>query len=209
MSLFQTKLDLFKSDKPYYGATTAPQLVQLTPIPYLSITGQGAPDREPFVQAVESLYTVAYAIKNSCKKESQDFVVPKLEGLWWANGERHMLDIPRDQWQWKLLIRMPDYVDARNTEDASKLAAAKKKTLEPIRRVTFEILNEGTCVQMLHVGPYSTEPETIEQMHSYIEARRLVQAGLHHEIYLSDPRKVKPDQMKTIIRYPVTPLNES
>ncbi|GAA0375291.1 GyrI-like domain-containing protein [Caldalkalibacillus horti] len=203
MSLFQQKLDLSRTDKNYYSATGTPQLIQLNEIPYLTITGYGAPESDMFINAVEALYTVAYAIKNISKKDAKDFVVPKLEGLWWVNSENEMLEVPRGDWHWKLMIRMPDFVSERIADDACKVAIAKKKKLDLIHNITFEIINEGACVQMMHIGPYSTEPDTIEHIHTFMHSHDFVQNGLHHEIYISDPRKVKPSLLKTILRYPV------
>ncbi|MGV2806712.1 hypothetical protein GNF85_24575, partial [Clostridium perfringens] len=103
------KLDLAKSDKTYYTAGNTPELVQFAPLLYLSFEGQGAPESSLFEDATEALYTVAYGVKGHCKAEIQDFTVPKLEGQWWVNSERYGLEVPKEEWHWKLLIRMPAF----------------------------------------------------------------------------------------------------
>jgi len=128
--------------------------------------------------------------------------VPKLEGLWWVEQDVPALEVPRSQWHWTLLIRMPDFVDQAVVETVQEQVAKKKKN-DLIREVKFERITEGKCVQVMHVGPYATEPETIERLLSYLQENGMEIDGLHHEIYLSDPCKTAPEKMKTIIRYPV------
>lgn len=209
MKWFTGKLDLTKTDKPYYSASTEPVLIEFGELPYLSITGKGAPEGPAFAAATEALYTVAYAVKAICKGEHRDFAVAKLEGLWWVESKTESMQeairVPREEWHWKLLIRMPDFVSGEMADTARENAARKKKALEPIRRVAFETIREGLCVQVMHVGPYSTEPETLARLAAFMDERRLVSNGLHHEIYLSDPRKANPETMRTILRHPVQP----
>ncbi|KRE82562.1 hypothetical protein ASG89_15065 [Paenibacillus sp. Soil766] len=198
------KLDLAKAYKTYYTAPTKPQIVEFEPISYVTIVGKGDPDGITFANATEALYTVAYGVKGHCKKAEKDFTVPKLEGQWWVDGDlRTALEVPREEWHWKLLIRMPEFVTAELVEEARSAALAKKKELKVIADVGYETLHEGLCVQMLHVGPYATEPETLAQIEHFISQEQLSYRGLHHEIYLSDPRKMDPARMKTILRYPV------
>ncbi|CAN7646614.1 GyrI-like domain-containing protein [Paenibacillus sp. LjRoot56] len=198
------KLDLAKAYKAYYTAPTKPELVVFEPISYVTIVGKGDPDGATFANATEALYTVAYGVKGHYKKLEKDFTVAKLEGQWWVDGDpRTALEVPREEWHWKLLIRMPTYVSAEIVEEARTTAMAKKKELKVISDVGYESLNEGTCVQMLHVGPYATEPETLARMEQFLEDNQLRYCGLHHEIYLSDPRKIESAKMKTILRYPV------
>ncbi|KQX44741.1 GyrI-like domain-containing protein [Paenibacillus sp. Root444D2] len=197
------KLDLAKTYKSYYTAPAKPQLVEFEPNWYVTIQGQGDPDGIAFSNATEALYTLSYSIKGIYKKEEKDFTVAKLEGLWWVDGDRKALDVPREEWHWKLLIRMPDYVRAESIEDARSIAMSKKKELTVISDINYETLHEGACVQMLHVGPYAAEPESLKQIEHFLTEHRRKIRGLHHEIYLSDPRKVEPSKMKTILRYPV------
>ncbi|WP_308637627.1 GyrI-like domain-containing protein [Paenibacillus silvisoli] len=199
-----TKLDLTKADKAYYGAGKKPELVELPALPYLRITGSGSPDSAAFAAAIEAIYTVAYSIKALCKQAEQDFTVAKLEGLWWVEVDvPDPLTVPREQWQWTLLIRQPDYVTAAIAEQGLANALNKKSHV-PIGSVVFDRFHEGTCAQMLHVGPFSTEPETLAVLHGFIEQQGLAIRGKHHEIYLSDFRKTAPDKLRTILRYPVS-----
>jgi len=197
-----TKIDLTKEYKTYYTAKTIPEIVEFGEIPFLTIEGKGEPAGEVFTKAVEALYPLAYGVKNICKKQGKDFGVPKLEGLWWVESDRPSLEVPREEWRWKLLIRMPDYVTSEIVEKA-KEGVFKKKGIELIKKIKFEKIKEGKCVQILHLGPYSTEPESLVKMRKLMEQKNLVENGLHHEIYLSDPRKVAPEKMKTILRQPV------
>ncbi|MEM2896880.1 MAG: GyrI-like domain-containing protein, partial [Candidatus Bathyarchaeia archaeon] len=144
----------------------------------------------------------AYGLKNICKKQGKDFGVPKLEGLWWVESDRPALEVPREEWRWKLLIRMPDFVTSEIVEK-TKEEVFKKKGMELIKEIKFEKIREGKCVQILHVGPYSTEPRSLAKMRKLMEEKKFVESGLHHEIYLSDPRKVAPEKTKTILRQPV------
>ncbi len=196
------KLDLVKEYKSYYKASKKPELVEFEEANYLSIEGKGEPAGKIFVSKVEALYPLAYGIKKICKEQDLDFGVPKLEGLWWVEGDVPALEVPRNEWCWKLLIRMPDFV-TREMMLSVQPEVTKKKKNELIQEISFEKNVEGKCVQIMHVGPYSTEPETINSLMVFITENKLTVSGLHHEIYLSDPRKTEPSKMKTLIRYPV------
>jgi len=196
------KLDLVKEYKSYYKAVKKPEIVEFDAINYLSIEGQGEPAGEVFVNKVEALYPLAYGIKKICKEQNSDFGVPKLEGLWWVEGNMPALEVPRSEWYWKLLIRMPEFVTEEMMVSVQPVVAKKKKS-ELIKEISFEKIMEGKCVQIMHIGPYSTEPETISSLMKFMSQNNLSINGLHHEIYLSDPRKTEPSKMKTLIRYPV------
>ncbi len=197
-----TKLDLTKEYKTYYTAKTTPEVVEFNEVQFLTIEGKGAPSGKEFTAKVEALYPLAYGVKNVCKKQGKDFVVPKLEGLWWVESNKPALEVPREEWRWKLLIRMPEFVTSDIVEKV-KAEVIKKKGIELVKEIKFEKITEGKCVQILHVGPYSTEPESLSKMRKLIKEKNLIENGLHHEIYLSDPRKVTPEKMKTILRQPV------
>ncbi len=197
-----TKINFVKEYKQYYTAKNTTSVVEFGKVPYLSIQGKGEPAGEVFTKAIEALYPLAYGVKNIYKKEGQDFGVPKLEGLWWVKSNKPALEVPRSKWYWKLLIRMPDFVTPEIAKEA-KENVIKKKGLELIKEINFETINEGKCIQIMHIGPYATEPETIEKMKNYMKENSFVENGLHHEIYLSDPRKTVPEKMKTILRQPV------
>ncbi len=196
------KTDLVKQDKEYYSAKKKPEIREFKELNFLVIEGKGEPAGIEFTKAVEALYPLAYGIKNIYKKQEMDFAVPKLEGLWWVNSEKDALEVPRSEWYWKLMIRTPDFVTNENFKQA-KINVIKKKGIAKINEIQFEKITEGKCIQIMHVGPYSTEPETINQMQNFMKENGFVKNGLHHEIYLSDPRKTAPEKMKTILRQPV------
>ncbi len=196
------KLDLTKKYKTYYSAKAKPELTEFGNIQYLTIKGKGEPAGKEFDEKTATLYPVAYGIKKICKAQSKDFAVPKLEGLWWADSSKPFLSVPRSEWQWKLLIRMPDFVTSKMlTQSLNDLVKAKK--IKSDYDIILETINEGKLINILHTGPYSAEPATIAHMDSFIKENKLSKNGLHHEIYLSDPNKTEPSKMKTILRQPV------
>lgn len=200
--MVNSKLDLVKEYKTYYTAKTNPELIEFNEILFLTIAGKGEPGGGEFTDKVEALYSLAYSIKNVGKKQGKDFAVPKLEGLWWVNSDKPALEVPRKEWQWRLLIRLPDFITLETFEKA-KEEVFKKKRLELTKEIKFEKIKEGKSVQVIHIGPYSLEPETIKKMRDFMENNDLVENGLHHEIYLSDPRRTAPEKMKTILRQPI------
>ena len=197
------KIDLYQLHKPEYAAPRKPALVRTRPARYLAIAGQGAPGGERFTACIGALYAVAFTIKMTRKfAGKQDYAVCKLEGQWFLEGSP--ADIPRDEWQWKLLIRTPDFI-AESDRRAAVAALRKKGKPREVEEVTLETIAEGLCVQMLHVGPYDREHESIALMRAFAENAGLKFAGPHHEIYLSDPRRVAAERLKTILREPVKP----
>ncbi len=202
MNRGMAKLDLVKEYKVYYKAGTKPEMVEFGPIEFLAIEGKGEPAGEVFTRKIEALYPLAYGIKKVCKDKERDFGVPKLEGLWWVEGNKPALEVLRSEWCWKLLIRMPEFVTKEMMVSVQPEVAKKKKN-ELIQEISFEKITEGKCIQIMHIGPYSTEPETINTLMEFISKNGFSVNGLHHEIYLSDPRKTEPSKMKTLIRYPV------
>lgn len=204
------KTDLTKIHKAYYTARPMPELVVIEAASYLSITGKGDPSGEDYALRLQALYATAYALKFMYKAKQRDFVVAKLEGLWWFDEARYghvtmqeaPLKIPRSEWEYRLLIRLPAYVDKADVLSA-KQQAAQKKALHGIEAVSYYEMEEGKCIQMLHVGPFDREPETLEQIRLFSEAHKLRRNGKHHEIYLSDFRKTAPEKLKTILREPV------
>ncbi|MCR8632673.1 hypothetical protein [Paenibacillus radicis (ex Xue et al. 2023)] len=121
-----SKLDLAKTDKTYYTAPNHPQIVTLPKLTYLAVTDKGSPDSPIFARATEALYKLAYSVKAICKADGCDFTVPKLEGLWWVESEQNALEVPREEWHWKLLIRLPDFAQSDQIEDARRQTIAKK-----------------------------------------------------------------------------------
>ena len=189
----KTKLDLIKEYRTYYTAKTTPEIVEIEEGKFLTIEGKGAPGGDEFQAKVSALYSLAYGIKMLMKKEGKDFTVAKLEGLWWVDSDKPYYEVPREEWCWKLLIRQPEFITSEIIEKARQ-EVIKKKKLELLNEVNFEKMKEGKCVQILHVGPYSTEPESLEKMYNLMKEKGLVYNGFHHEIYISDPRKVAPEK---------------
>jgi hypothetical protein len=198
------KIDLYQQHKADYAATRKPALVNLPEARYLAITGQGAPGGDLFQARIGALYGVAFTVKMTRKFAGlQDYAVCKLEAQWWSDAPReNFAQAPKDQWRWKLLIRTPDFISADHVKQAVAVLLKRGKG-EDVKRVQLETLAEGRCVQMLHVGPYEKEHETVAAMKAFAEGEGLRFHGLHHEIYLSDPRRVPPERLKTILRLPV------
>ena len=198
------KLDLFQQFKDQYVAEKRPVFLEIPPVPYLAVVGQGEPGGEAFQQAVASLYGAAYGIKMARKKAGLgDYKVAPLQGQWWVDGTHSWRDIPRERWQWQLLIRVPAEI-AQPDLDVAVAEAVRKKKDADLGRVRLVTLHEGPCVQMLHVGEYSSEAHTVAQMTDFAASQGLAFRGPHHEIYLSDPNRTAPEKLKTILRHPVT-----
>jgi len=196
------KLDLYKVHKAEYVAPRKPALVKVGPAKYLTFAGRDKPGGPVFQAAIGALYAMAFTIKMAYKFEGQDYKVCHLEGLFWtASGEAFSED-PAQPLEWKLLIRVPDFITALNLKAAAVQLKLKGKAPEAAQ-VKLETLREGRCVQMLHIGPYCDEPRSIAQMKAFAEEQGLALKGPHHEIYLSDPRRVAPEKLRTILRYPV------
>lgn len=200
------KLDLLKTDPNYYKVGKEPEIRDLDPYYYLTVSGKCAPADQKFQAAVEKLYAIAYGIKFLAKAEDMDFTVPKMEGFWFIEGgmdaQAGFVDSPKDQWCWKITIRMPDFIEESHYNRA--LAGAKaRKAMEGLEEVKFELINEGRVAQILHIGSYDAETPTIQKLHQFIFDQELEIAGYHHEIYLTDPRKTAHDKLRTVIRYAV------
>ena len=179
--------------------------VDVPPLNYLMVDGQGDPNTAPaYAEAVEALFTVSYTLKFMVKKGplALDYGVMPLEGLWWADEWSAFVTGDRSHWQWTMMIMQPEVV----TPDLVSQALAdvqKRKNPPAVARLRFETSAEGTCAQLLHIGPFSAEGPTIEKVHAFIDARGRL-AGKHHEIYLSDIRKAAPAKWRTIIRQGLT-----
>ncbi|MBI3742696.1 MAG: GyrI-like domain-containing protein [Chloroflexi bacterium] len=198
------KLDLFQQHKMEYATSKTPALIEVGAARYLAIDGQGEPGAKEFQVKVKALYSVAYTLKFMSKKAGHDYKVAPLEGLWGVGKGSFSWDAPRDQWRWKLLIRVPDFIEAAPVSAAKDQCIAKTGD-DTIQSVRLETITEGQCVQVLHVGPYGAERESVEAMERFADERGMAFDGSHHEIYLSDPRRVAPGKLKTILRHPVKP----
>jgi hypothetical protein len=195
------KIDLYKLHKNEYVTPRKPVLIGMKPAQYLAISGEGAPGGQRFSACIGALYGAAFTIKMTRKfAGKQDYVVCKLEGQWHFGGDPAA--VPKEKWRWKLLIRTPDFITPADLKQAVAKLLAKGKP-PTIKEVKLERIDEGQCVQVLHVGPYEREKETMEIMCSFAASQGFEFAGLHHEIYLSDPRRVPAERLKTILRQPV------
>ena len=197
-------IDLKKKLKPLYAASAkTPAIVDVPALSCLMVDGTGEPGGTAFQEAVGTLYSVAYTLKFSFKKErSIDYPVMALEGLWHAESMDHFLAQKRESWKWTLFIVLPDVVTKKDV--AKALKGVKEKAKFPrFPEVRFEKFKEGRSAQVMHVGPYSTERETIDRLHAFVEEQGYRLHGAHHEIYLGDPRRSKPEKLKTILRHPV------
>ena len=196
------KLDLYKIHKAEYEAPKKPALVKVGPAKYLTFAGRDKPGGPVFQAAIGALYAMAFTIKMAKKFAGQDYKVSHLEGLYWTASGKDLLEEPGQEMEWKLLIRVPDFITARDLKGALAQLQARGKAPEAAQ-VKLETIREGRCVQMLHVGPYCDEPLTIAQMKGLAEQEGLALEGPHHEIYLSDPGRVAAEKLRTILRYPV------
>ncbi|UHQ24961.1 GyrI-like domain-containing protein [Lysobacter sp. 5GHs7-4] len=200
------KYDIKKACKALYGAPAGRfERVEMPAMQYLMIDGAGDPNTAPaYVAAVEALYTASYTLKFMSKAElKRDYVVPPLEGLWWAEDWSDFVARRKERWRWTMMIAVPEFVPAAMAEKAIAQAIEKKglAALSPLRVARLE---EGLVVQTLHVGPYDDEGPTLQKLHQeFLPAQGLVPAGHHHEIYLSDPRKTAAAKLKTVLRQPV------
>ncbi|MFP4250087.1 MAG: GyrI-like domain-containing protein [Armatimonadota bacterium] len=199
------KRDFRKMHTTLYQPPREPVMVEVPPMNFVMIDGSGDPNTETWYQAaVEALYAVAYSIKYNVKERSEDldFVMPPLEALWWVEGMENLSEADRDSWQWTLMIMMPEPVDHEIYQRGHE-RACEKKCLVAAEMMRFEEYDEGLSAQILHVGPYDQEQPTIERLHAFIAEQGHRRRGRQHEIYLSDPRRTKPENLKTILRQPV------
>ena len=204
--------DFKKEYKDFYLPKNKPQIVNVPKANYIAIRGQGNPNEEggAYQRAISVLYAVAYTLKMSYKTDYKiagffEYVVPPLEGFWWQNGIHGVDYSKKDEFNWISIIRLPDFITRENFDWAVKTASEKKKI--DCSKAEFLTIEEGLCVQIMHIGSFDDEPASLEKMDKYLEEngyeKDFSDTRLHHEIYLSDPRKSTPDKQKTVIRHPV------
>ncbi len=200
-----TKLDLKKAEKELYQPSTKSYVtVDVPPMNYLMIDGTGNPGTsQDFNDAVEALYSVAYKLKFMTKTE-QDFTVMPLQGLWWADDMDMFLadTLNKDAWLWTMMIRQPDHITEGQVHEAID-AVANAKSPIALPKLRFEPYHEGLSAQIMYVGPYSAEGPTIAGLHDYIRTEGYQLYGKHHEIYISDMRRIAQEKLKTVIRQPM------
>ena len=204
--------DYKKEYKEFYLPKNKPGLITVPRMNFVAVRGRGDPNEEDgaYKQAIGLLYGIAFTIKMSKKGDRQiegyfDYVVPPLEGFWWQDGVQGIDYAHKEAFRWISAIRLPDFVTQADFDWAVEEATRKKKA--DFSKAEFWTYEEGLCVQCLHVGPYDAEPATVARMHAYMEDQGcrldITEYRMHHEIYLSDARKVAPERWKTVIRHPV------
>lgn len=204
--------DFKKEYKEFYLPKNAPGIVTVPSADYIAVRGKGDPNDESgeYKSAVNILYSVAFTLKMSYKTDYKiegyyEYVVPPLEGFWWQEGVRGVDYSKKSDFCWISVIRLPDFVTKKDFDWAVERASAKKGI--DCSKAEFLKLDEGLCCQMMHIGSYNDEPATVKLMDEYIQANGYendFESGrLHHEIYMSDPRRVPPERLKTVIRHPI------
>ncbi len=194
--------------------TSKPEIVTVPKMNYVAVRGIGDPNEEDgdYKRAIGMLYAISFTIKMSKKGDRRiegyfDYVVPPLEGFWWQDGIEGVNYAHKEAFNWISVMRLPDFVTRADFDWAVAEATEKKK--QDFSKVEFLTIEEGLCVQCMHVGPYDDEPATVAMMHEYIDeqgcAPDITDKRLHHEIYLSDARKVAPEKLRTVIRHPIKP----
>ena len=204
--------DFKKEYKEFYAPKNKPEIVDLPKANYIAVRGEGDPNNEDgaYKQAVGILYAIAYTLKMSYKTDHKingffEYVVPPLEGFWYQDGIDGVDYSNKDSFKWISVIRLPDFITKEDFAWAVETAGRKKKT--DCSCAEFLTIEEGMCVQIMHTGPFDDEPASVALMDEYLEKNGYVNdiddKRLHHEIYLSDPRKTAPEKLKTIIRHPI------
>ena len=204
--------DFKKEYKEFYMPKNKPAIVEVPKANYIAVRGTGDPNEEDgaYKQAIGVLYAIAYTLKMSYKTDYKiegfyEYVVPPLEGFWWQDGVTGVDYSNKSAFHWISVIRLPDFVTQNDFEWAVETATKKKKM--DCSSAEFMTIEEGLCVQIMHLGSYDTEPETVALMDAYLKENGyendINETRLHHEIYLSDPRKAEPEKWKTVIRHPI------
>lgn len=204
--------DFKKEYKEFYLPKSTPSVITVPKMNYIAVRGKGDPNEEngEYKNTIGLLYGIAFTIKMSYKGAHKidgyfEYVVPPLEGFWWQNGAQNIDYSHKENFNFISVIRLPDFVTKADFDWAIEEASKKKK--QDFSKVEFFTYDEGVCVQCMHVGSYDDEPKTVALMHEYIKARGyeldITDKRLHHEIYLSDPRKCEASKLKTVVRHPI------
>jgi hypothetical protein len=204
MAAAAAKVDFKRTMKPYWLPPVGKfVIVEVPELAFAMIDGAGDPNTAPeYSSAVSWLYTMSYTLKFMSKAAGRDYGVAPLEGLWWSDDMTDFLQGRKDRWSWTAMIMQPDWITPSQFAEAIKKAEAKLGA--PPRSLRLERFREGLSVQTMQLGPYSGEGPTIRKLHEeFLPANGLNETGKHHEIYVSDPRRVAPEKLKTVIRQPV------
>ena len=204
------KLDFKKQDRALYAGKLGQwDTVDVPEMLFLMIDGTGDPNGPNYARALSALYPVGYALKFASKANDADFVVPPLEAVWWADDPGAFVRNDRSSWRWTAMLRMPEDLsegDLCRTRESSREKLVRKgdADVSALDEVRLDYVTEGTCLQTLHIGPYTAEAPVLAELHDRLMPERgLTFNGPHHEIYLSDPRRVAPEKLKTLLRQPV------
>lgn len=195
------KTNLKKEDARYYTAKLTPEIIDVQEVSYISIQGSGEPGGEKFQDSVSAIFSLAYQLKLDYKKKGIDFSVPNLEATWWTESGEFHIDLPRDQWLWKVMIRIPRFVSMDDFEIARDILVEEKR-LHLAVDAELEEAREGKFVQILHQGPYEEVGAAYEKLIDFAGENGLRIEIPYREIYLSDPSRTAPDRLRTIIRIP-------
>ena len=204
--------DFKKEYKEFYMPKSKPAIVTVPKANYIAVRGKGNPNEEDgaYQKAISVLYAIAYTLKMSYKTDYKingffEYVVPPLEGFWWQEDINGIDYGNKDSFDWICVLRLPDFISRENFDWAVNTAAKKKKL--DCSSAEFLTIDEGLCVQIMHIGPFDDEPESVAKMDAYLSENGyendLSDTRLHHEIYMSDARKVTPEKWKTVIRHPI------
>lgn len=209
--------DYKKEYKEFYMPPKKPTIVNVPKMNYIAVRGQGNPNEEDgeYKKAIGLLYGIAFTIKMSYKGTHKiegyfQYVVPPLEGFWWQDNVIGIDYSQKEKFQWIAVIRLPDFVTKEEFDWAVEEATKKKK--EDFSKVEYFTYEEGMCVQCMHIGSYDEEPLTVEKMHAYMEEQGyeldITEKRMHHEIYLSDPRRTSEEKLKTVVRHPIKQIQK-
>ena len=209
--------DFKKEYKEYYQPKKKPEIINIPSFNFIAVRGKGNPNEENgmYQQAISVLYAVAYTLKMSYKTDHKiegfyEYVVPPLEGFWWQEDEKNVDYLNKEKFHWISVIRLPDFISKKDFDWAVEKASMKKKI--DCSKVEFFTFEEGLCVQMMHYGSFDEEEATVEIMNQYLQEKGyrndFNKSRLHHEIYLSDARKVAPEKWRTVIRHPICKISK-
>lgn len=201
------KIDLKKERNDLYAPPAkAITVVEVPPLNFLMIDGQGDPNTSPeFQAAMETLFSVSYTLKFSLKKGAQpvDYAVMPVEGLWWSDNMDDFLNGDKSNWSWTVMIAQPDLITAQMAADATAQVTKKRGDSPALHKLRFCQFDEGLSAQIMYLGPFANEGPAIADLHHFIEENQYELNGKHHEIYLSDFRRTAPEKLKTVLRQPI------
>lgn len=199
-------IDFKKQYKAYYSPKPGtPEIITVPKMQFAMVDGQGDPNgSKEFQDAVGALYSTVYSLKFARKKtgEQPDFTIGALEGLWWTPSAKDFDMGKKKYWLWTVMIWLPDFISSAEFKAQVEIVKVKKPN-SALEKIRLEFFEEGLVAQIMHIGPYADEQPNIEKVHAYAAEQGYKQGGKHHEIYLGDPRRAKPEKLKTILRHPL------